>query len=68
MENKILFNEYPEVVDINMLQKMLNIGRNSAYALINTNAIKHFKVGSAIRIPKIYVIEYIEKNSSSVTA
>lgn len=55
-----LFNNYPDVVEVSDLQTMLNIGRNSAYSLIRDNKIKHFKVGKAIKIPKIFVIEFLE--------
>lgn len=55
-----LFNTYPDVVEVSDLQEMLNIGRNSAYNLIRNNKIKHFKVGKAIKIPKVYIIEFMQ--------
>ncbi|HCT64731.1 MAG TPA: DNA-binding protein [Lachnospiraceae bacterium] len=55
-----LFNTYPDVVEVSDLQEMLSIGRNSAYTLIRENKIKHFKVGKAIKIPKVYVIEFMQ--------
>jgi excisionase family DNA binding protein len=41
------------------LQKALSIGRSTAYHLINSGAIKHWKIGKAIKIPKPYLLDYI---------
>lgn len=55
-----MFEDYKDVVNINDLMKMLHIGRNKAYALINTGEIKSFKIGKVHKIPKRWVIDYIE--------
>ena len=54
-----IFKDYPDVVTIDQLQKMLNIGRNSAYELLRNNIIKSVKVGKRYIIPKVYVIAYL---------
>lgn len=51
-----IFKDYPDVVTIEQLQKMLNIGRNSAYELVRNDAIKTVKVGTRYLIPKANVI------------
>lgn len=62
-----LFKEYPDIVEISQLSEMLNISKYSAYKLITENKIKHLVIGRKYRIPKVYVIEYIndqiEKNT-----
>ncbi|MDD4772922.1 MAG: helix-turn-helix domain-containing protein [Eubacteriales bacterium] len=55
-----MFEDYPDVVTINDLVKMLNIGRNSAYKLIKEKKIKSIQIGKVHRIPKIYIIDYLE--------
>jgi excisionase family DNA binding protein len=55
-----LFQEYADVVTVPELAKMLRIGRNSAYDLVNGKRIQSVKVGSQIRIPKSSIIEFIK--------
>ena len=57
--NTEIFKDYPDVVTIDQLQKMLNIGRNSAYELLKNNVIKSVRVGKRYIIPKVYVIAYL---------
>lgn len=59
-KNKI-FHDYPDIVNIKDLQKMLGIGRNKAYELLKTNQIQSIKIGRDYKIPKVYVIEYLIK-------
>jgi hypothetical protein len=54
----LMFTEYPDIVGIKDLQKMLGIGRNLAYALVSNGYIKGITVGNKLRIPKINVINY----------
>ena len=54
-----IFKDYPDVVTIEQLQKMLNIGRNSVYELLKNNVIKSVRVGKRYIIPKVYVIAYL---------
>lgn len=56
-------NNIPDILTVNDLQETLKIGRSAAYKLIENNKIKHFRVGNAIRIPKVALIEYIENSS-----
>ena len=49
---KNIFTNFADVVKVKDLQKMLGIGRNSAYELIATNKIKSVKSGNLILIPK----------------
>ena len=55
-----IFSEYPDVVNIDDLTKMLNIGRNKAYELIHTNAIQSIRIGRKHIIPKFRVIEFLQ--------
>lgn len=55
------FKEYPDIVSIKDLMSMLKIGRNTAYYLIHSGAIKSIRIGNIHKIPKINVINYINK-------
>lgn len=54
-----LFTNYPDVVTIDDLQKMLKVGRNTAYSLLKNESIKTIKVGKKYIIPKINVIKFV---------
>ena len=54
-----MFTDYPDVVSVPQLMKMLSVGRHAAYELVSSGEIQSFKVGKNIRIPKIKVIEYL---------
>ncbi|MCQ2470728.1 MAG: helix-turn-helix domain-containing protein [Clostridia bacterium] len=59
MSDNILFSEYPDVVTVDDLQKMLKIGRNSAYDILKSGLIKTIKVGKRYIIPKQSVINFL---------
>ena len=62
---KNIFTNYPDVVKVKDLQKMLGIGRNLAYAIINNNTIKSIKSGNVILIPKQNIIDFLNKGGSN---
>lgn len=62
------FESIPDVLTIPDLQKMLRIGRSTAYRLIKANDIRSVRIGRSIRIPKQFVVEYIRSNGIPVEA
>lgn len=48
------------------LQRVLQIGRSSAYQRIKTKQIENIRIGRSIRIPKAFVMEFMEANSFTV--
>lgn len=63
---KVMFAEYPDIVGIKDLQKMLGIGRNLAYSLVSGGYIRGITVGNKLRIPKINVIDYVLENKKQI--
>ena len=55
-----MLNKYPDVLTVEQLAEVLDIGMNSAYKLVNDNVIGHVKIGRKTRIPKMCVIDYLE--------
>ena len=55
-----MFTEYPDIVSVSQLQKMLCIGRNTAYKLLTENRISSIRIGKVHKIPKINVINYLQ--------
>lgn len=54
-----IFKDYPDVVSVEQLCAMLKIGKNTAYGLLRSGKIKAVRIGRQYRIPKKWVIEYI---------
>ena len=57
--NRDCFGNYPDVVSIDDLKSMLNIGRNTAYSLLQNGSIKTIRIGRKYIIPKQSVIEFL---------
>ena len=58
-----LFEEYSDIVTVKDPCEMLDIGKNTAYKLLNDGTIKSIKIGKIHKIPKIYLIEYIKQST-----
>ena len=65
---QVMFTEYPDVVTIAQLQKMLGISRRLAYRLIEEGEIPGLIVGKMYKIPKAGVICYFAKNEGGENA
>ena len=57
-----MFADYPDVVNIQQLQKMLGVGYTFAYKLVSKGIIKSLRIGREYKILKSFVIEYILNN------
>lgn len=56
----LIFNEYPDVVDVIQLGQMLGgVSTKTCYELLSSGQIKSIKVGRAYKIPKINVLKYL---------
>jgi len=55
----VIFEQYPDVVSIENIMNMLNIGKNTAYSLIRSGQIRHVKIGRKYVIPKHSVIDFL---------
>ena len=58
---KKMFSKYPDVVSVSELMDMLHIGKNTAYELLQSGKIKSIKIGKKYRIPKSFVMEYLQR-------
>jgi excisionase family DNA binding protein len=50
---------YPELMTPVDAQKVLNVGRSKVYGLLTEGAIASLRVGRKIRIPKAYLLDYL---------
>ncbi len=58
-----MFKEYPDIVTVSDLTKMLHIGRNQAYRLVSDGSIRTIRIGTNHRIPKQCVIDYVIRST-----
>jgi len=54
------FDNYPDIVTPEDIQKMLRLGRNSVYNLLKQGKIKSLRVGKKYLIPKTSVINFLQ--------
>lgn len=60
MKRQSMFENYPDVVEVDDLRKMLGgISKKLAYRLLSDQEIRSVRVGRTYKIPKICVIEYL---------
>ena len=59
-----LFKKYPDILNVDELCAALNIGKNTAYQLIKSGEIKSIQIGRVHKIPKVYLVEYVLKQST----
>ena len=60
MKKQSMFENYPDVVEVDDLRKMLGgISKKLAYRLLSDQEIRSVCVGRTYKIPKICVIEYL---------
>ena len=58
-----IFESFPDVLAIEELCSALNIGKNTAYQLINSGKIKSIRIGKIHKIPKVWLVEYVMKEA-----
>ncbi|WP_035301775.1 helix-turn-helix domain-containing protein [Clostridium sp. DL-VIII] len=57
----LLFKEYPDVVNIKQMCKMLGgISTKTGYRILKEDKINYFKIGRAYKIPKISILIYLK--------
>ena len=54
-----MFESFRDVLSVDDLCQALDIGKNTAYKLLNSGDIKSLKIGKAHKIPKIWLMEYV---------
>jgi excisionase family DNA binding protein len=56
-----MLNEYPDILTVEQVCEILNVGKNLVYGLLHSGAIKSIKVGAKYRIPKLWVLDYLKE-------
>lgn len=62
-----MLNEYSEILTVEDVMEVLNIGKNAAYDLFRSGEIKCFRLKNRWKVPKQAVIDYINNQSKLST-
>ena len=57
-----LLQNYDDILTFKEYQRVLKIGRNKAYQLLQNKSIKSIRIGTEYRIPKQCIIDYLYQN------
>lgn len=55
----MMFPDYPDIVNVAQLQKMLGISRHCAYSLIRDGYIPGILIGNSYKVRKKNIIDYV---------
>ena len=61
-----MFDSFHDVLTVEDTCKALSIGKNSLYALLRNGDICSIKIGKKYLIPKIYLIDYVNKHRNNI--
>lgn len=59
---QIMFREFPDVMTLNEVCKILGVSTKTGYKLIADGQLRALKVGRSYRVPKIYLYTYLCKD------
>ena len=57
---RIVFNGYPEVLDVKQVSKVLGVSTKTVYKLIGNGTLSSMKVGREFRVPKVVIMKYVK--------
>lgn len=57
-----MFEGYPDVMTVPQVARALSVGKNSIYPLIRTKTLPSFKVGQTTLIPKMSLIDFVQRS------
>ena len=57
-QNNVL-SKYPDVLTVNALSAILQVSTTTCYSLIKNKEIRSIRIGNQIRIPKVYLCDYL---------
>lgn len=57
-----LFEDYPDVLTVYQVRQALGIGRVGVYKLLESGSIRCFKIGNTYKIPKTFLLDYIQQS------
>ncbi len=60
-----MYKNEPEILTVTEVARLLRIGKNKAYELVNSGRLGCIRIGGKIIVPKLKLIEFILGDSCS---
>ena len=57
--NEKRLTDYPDILDVEQMAKLLRVSKKTAYKVLNENRIAYIRIGHQYRIPKTNVLRYL---------
>ena len=57
---RLMLKDYPDVMDIGQMCEALGVSTKTGYKLLKDGKIECLKIGRANRIPKAYILRYLQ--------
>ena len=64
---RVVFKEYPDILDVRQVSKLLGVSTKTVYKLLRDNSIASLKIGREFRIPKVNVMKYVKVFGSPIS-
>ncbi|MDL2289626.1 helix-turn-helix domain-containing protein [Ruminococcaceae bacterium OttesenSCG-928-D13] len=56
----IVFKEYPDVLDVKQVSKLLGVSTKTVYKLIKDGSLSSLRVGREFRVTKVTLMKYMK--------
>lgn len=60
MNTSRYIDDYPDVLKPEDVMAIFDIGKNTIYKMLRTGELKSIRIGKQYRIPKIYLLQYLD--------
>ncbi|MDL2205435.1 helix-turn-helix domain-containing protein [Christensenellaceae bacterium OttesenSCG-928-M15] len=57
---RIVFKEYPDVLDVKQVSKLLGVSTKTVYKLIKDGSLSSLRVGREFRVTKVTLMKYMK--------
>ena len=64
---RVVFKEYPDILDVRQVSKLLGVSTKTVYKLLRDGDIASLKIGREFRIPKVNVMKYVKVFGSTIS-
>ena len=62
---QIVFSEYPDVLNVKQVSHVLGVSARTVYKIIGDGSLPHLKVGREFRVPKYFLLQYLNLINSN---
>ena len=64
---RVVFKEYPDVLDVKQVSVLLGVSTKTVYRLLREGTLASLKIGREFRVPKVNVMKYVKVFGSTLS-